>query len=159
MPLRKNSKKRYVKRGGSCGCNKSIFTGGVALGPASAINVGSESTIPLNNYQNDPLAPAEQYATRMDPNPVASWNPFSGGKLSKGKRRIRKSKNIRKSKKNISRRRRFRGGSDPSYDAILNGPLLSTGTIMGAPIGANIVMGNDLPILNPSQSSLAAPFI
>ena len=157
----KSNRKRSVKRmrGGDCGCNKSIFTGGLALGPATAINVGSQSTIPLNSYQNDPIAPSAQDATRMDPNPIAPWNPFSGGKRSKGKRRIRKSKNQRKSKKNSSRRRRIRGGSDPSSDAILNGPLLSTGTVMGAPIGANIVMGNNIPLLNPHQANSTAPFV
>jgi len=143
-------------RGGDCGCNKHIFTGGVALGPATAINVGSPSTIPLNSYQNDPIAPAAQDATRMDPNPIAPWNPFSGGKKSKGKRRKTKRKSQKKDKK--SRRRRIHGG-DANTDAIMNGPLLSTGTVIGAPIGANIVMGNTLPILNPPQVNSAAPLI
>lgn len=155
MPSRKNYR-RSVKKGGDCGCNKHIFTGGVALGPASAVNVGTSSTVPFNGHENDPIAPISQDATRMDPNPIAPWNPFSGGK--KVKRKLRKSK--RKSQKKVgkSRRRRIRGG-DVNSDAILNGPLLSTGTVMGAPIGANIVMGNSIPILNPPSSNFAAPFI
>ena len=156
MPSRKNYKKKSVKKGGNCGCNKGFFTGGVALGPVSAVDVGSQSTIPFNNYHNDPLSPAAQDATRMDPNPIAPFNPFTGGK--KSRRKIVKRKKIKRTRK-TSRRRRIRGGSDPASDAILNGSTLSFGTVAGAPIGANIVMGNTLPILNPPLSNSAAPFI
>lgn len=120
----KSNRKRSIKkmRGGNCGCDKHIFTGGVGLGPATAVDVGSSSTIPFNTHDVDPISPAMQESTRMDPNPIAPWNPFSGGKR-------RKNKSKRKStKKNKSRRKRVRGGNQ-SFDAILNGPLFLVGTL------------------------------
>jgi hypothetical protein len=150
----KSNRKRSIKkmRGGNCGCDKHIFTGGVGLGPATAVDVGSSSTIPFNTHDVDPISPAMQESTRMDPNPIAPWNPFSGGKR-------RKNKSKRKStKKNKSRRKRVRGGNQ-SFDAILNGPLFSSGNIMGAQTSANIIMGKDTPVLNSPLSNPARPFI
>jgi hypothetical protein len=170
MPTRKHYTKKLIKKGGNCGCNQHI-TGGVGLGSATSISVGTQNTIPFNNHNMDPLAPASQIATRMEPNPIAPWNPFlsggqrSGGQMSvyrrSGGKRIKRSG--RKSKKTGGKRRkstrkRIRGG-DRNSDAILNGPLYSTGTSMGAPIGSNIIMGNTLDILNPPNSNASAPFI
>lgn len=161
MPTRKHYTKKFIKKGGNCGCNQHI-TGGGALGSATSINVGSQNTIPFNNHNMDPLAPASQMATRMEPNPIAPWNPFlSGGQRSGG--RSRRKRSLRKSKKNGGKRRksrtkRIRGG-DRNSDAIFNGTLYSTGTSMGAPIGSNIIMGNTLDILNPPNSNTSRPFI
>jgi len=165
MPSKKSYRKKPIKKGGDCGCNQHILGGGV-LGPATAINVGAQNTIPFNNHNIDPLAPASQDATRMDPNPNGVWNPFlSGGQRSRGKRSLSKGKRSsgRKSKKNGGTRRKTRTncvrGGDRNTDAIFNGPLYSTGTSMGAPVGSNIIMGNTLDILNPPKMNTSAPFI
>lgn len=155
----KSNRKRSIKRvrGGNCGCNNHIFTGGVGLGPATAVDVGSASTIPFNTHEVDPISPAMQESTRMDPNPIAPWNPFSGGKRRKNKsKRKSKRKNL---KKNKSQKKRIHGGSDQPFDAILKGPLFSSGNIMGAETSANIIMGKDIPSLNPPLPNPARPFI
>jgi hypothetical protein len=153
------SKRKVLKKGGNCGCNQHIVGGG-ALGPVSAVNVGPQNMISFNSHELDPLAPANQIATRMEPNMIAPWNPFlSGGKrISKRRNKRTKQTNKRKIKKNVSRRRRIRGG-DRNSDAILNGPLYSTGTTMGAPVSANLILGNTLDILNPPKLNTASPLI
>ena len=167
----KRKSHKNIKKGGDCGCNKSspifsvgtehqLIKGGVALGALTNFDTNHIYSNPLNSYQNDPISPAAQTATRMDPNPSAPFNPFlSGGKKRRTKHNGKRTKHNRKSKKNISRRRRIRGGSDRSSDALLNGPILSTGTAIGAPIGANIILGHNIPILLPAQTNNAAPFI
>lgn len=179
MPSRNHKKKSNkglqkggLQKGGDCGCDKQrFFTGGLALGPVSSINVGTQSTIPLNNYQNDLIAPAAQDASRMDPNPNVPFNPFwSGGQRTGGqrvggqkrtnKKGYKKSTRKRNNKKSkITRKRKVRGGGDPASDAILNGSTLTAGTVLGAPIGANILMGNTIPILNPDQLNSSQPLI
>ena len=150
--------KKTIKRGGDCGCNKGI-TGGGALGPASFTNFDSNNaySYPQNNYIGDPSDPSAQDATRMDPNPIAPWNPFFGGKK-KGKTRKSKRKPKRKSttKRKRSKKaktRKYRGGNAYS-DSQLAGIAYSSGSISGAFTGASLAMGDRMDQLNPPQNQL-----
>ena len=54
---RRRTNKRDTKiRGGGCGCNKSLFTGGNSLTPA------------LNSYENDPNSPSTIVSSRLNAN-------------------------------------------------------------------------------------------
>jgi len=132
--------------GGDCGCSGKM-TGGDGFLPA------------LNAYELDPQRMQE--SVRMNPN-------MAGGRKSKKKRMSRK---MRKSKKSLkkrsskrvshrrkgSRSRKMRGGNTPSY---LDGVAFSTGTLSGAPIGANILSGFENASMNPSMSNFdTKPFV
>ena len=135
---RKSSKKgksrRNKMKGGSCGCNNSIMTGGLA---------NSQYYYPLNTHNVDPVAPSAIVDSRLESNiPVTKQ---MGGK--------------RKHKKNNSKK--MKGGSidmtsifsklaTPFFPVSYSmNPVLSDGSSAGS-VNANAIITGNASITNPS---------
>jgi len=138
---RKNSKKgksrRNKMKGGSCSCNHSIMTGGLA---------NSQYYNPLNTHNVDPVAPSVIVDSRLQPNMQVARQ--MGGK--------------RKHKKNSSKK--MKGGSIDMtgiFSKLANAsffpvsystnPIVSDGTIVGA-VNANAITTGNATITNPSTT-------
>jgi hypothetical protein len=136
---KKRSTRKYRKssrrmKGGDCGCNKGVFTGG-NINPASFDGaLPTRYYYPMNNEINNPSSPIAQVASR---NLV---DITKGGK----KRRFRK----------------IKGGSGYTLlgDAYANNPFVTFGTSDGATNSLNILNGI-VPINSTvSEQPVAAGF-
>jgi hypothetical protein len=147
--MKRNRRKTYKKKrtmrrkqkGGDCGCNKPLLTGG-NINPASYD--GGKYTYPLNTYNGDPSDPSVVLSARMLPN--------GGGNILNLQYGGRKSRRLRKIK-----------GGDPLLGSNYDGNTLTNfWTTSGAINGASLITGSsrvntsvgDQPILQ-KQSTLA----
>ena len=110
--MRRVNKTFKKKRGGDCGCNKSLsfFNGGSGFSTPPTMT-GSVPGYSYNNHQNDPLSPNNIINSRLDPNPKMN----GGKKRNKSKISTLRSKNVKRtSKKRKTNRRKSkktRGGA------------------------------------------------
>jgi hypothetical protein len=128
-PTKKGKSRRNKMKGGSCGCNNQVMSGGLANSPYF---------YELNTHNVDPNAPAAVIDSRLQPN--ASLH---GGKK---KRKSRKMKGGTSDLTGI-----FNKVAIPFFPAsnYMN-PVISTGTTAGAITSNSILTGNS-SVTNPSQ--------
>ncbi len=110
--MRRVNKTLKKKRGGDCGCNKSLsfFNGGSGFSTPPTMT-GSVPGYSYNNHQNDPLSPNNIINSRLDPNPK-----MNGGKKRRKSKfsRLRsneKMKNVKRTSKKKRKSKKTRGGT------------------------------------------------
>ena len=110
--MRRVNKTLKKKRGGDCGCNKSLsfFNGGSGFSTPPTLT-GSVPGYSYNNHQNDPLSPSNIVSSRLDPNPKMN----GGKKRRKSKfyrlRSNKKMKNVKRTSKKRRKSKKTRGGA------------------------------------------------
>ena len=133
---RKNSKKGKSRRnrtkGGSCGCNNTVMTGGLANSPYY---------YELNTHNVDPTAPSVIVDSRLLPNV-----PFTKG----GKKRKQNKKIIKLKGGTADLTKTFSTIAAPFFPAsnFMN-PVVSNGTTAGA-ITSNAILTGNANVTNPS---------
>ena len=136
--IRKYRRKTYKKKrsarrkqkGGDCGCNKPLITGG-NINPASFDgSLSPTKYYPLNTYENDPNNPSTVVGGRMLPNGSADVQYVQSG----GRRR-------RKSRK-------IKGGDILLGNHYSTNPFVNFGTTDGAIYGSRLITG--ATVVDPS---------
>jgi hypothetical protein len=133
---RKISKKKKSRRnrmkGGGCGCNSTIMTGGLANSPYY---------YELNTHNIDPTAPSFIVDSRLLPNPTVT----KGGKKRKQSKKIIK---IKGGTTDLTKT--FSTIATPFFPAsnFMN-PVVSNGTTAGA-ITSNVILTGNANLTNPS---------
>ena len=138
---KKNKNNKKTMRGGGCGYSNNIMKGGSASGSGAyggasfqSGGIPSQSVLPLNNHNNDPLNSNVITASRMLP------NIMTGGKRRKNHMKL------------------MRGG-DPMQNT--TNTLLNTGNFSGALYNTQTLLGlngvNSAPYVQPTQNMYTNP--
>jgi hypothetical protein len=133
---RKNSKKGKSRRnrikGGSCGCNNTVMTGGLANSPYY---------YELNTHNVDPTAPSVIVDSRLLPNVL----------FTKGGKKRKQSKKIIKMKGGTNDLTKTFSTLAVPFFPVSNymNPIVSTGSTVGA-ITSNAILTGNANVTNPS---------